>query len=132
MTESHVITVDINRASFFELTTVRGIGPGLAERIIESRPFEKIEDLVRVSGINDVKLLALKPYITLKVKDAKPIPQKTTPQPQTKGASHVSKVGGTETFVFLEDRNERQDALLIVLGGFIFGLILLMLRRSSR
>lgn len=128
MTEAPFTPVDINRATLIELTTIRGIGPGLARRIVDHRPYETIEDLVRVPGINQTKLLALRPFITLKEKKAHPAPRKTAPKPQTDSAG----LGETETFVFLEDRNERQDALLIIFGGFILGLIILMLRRSRR
>jgi hypothetical protein len=132
MTESPLQLVDINRASLEELVTIRGIGPGLAQGIIDYRPYTDINDLVQVPGINQIKLLALMPYITIGEKKTKKAAPKPLPQPETKPAEPVSKLGHTETFVFLEDRNERQDAILIVLGGFIFGLILLMLRRTSR
>jgi competence protein ComEA len=132
MKEPNETSVDINRASLLALTTIHGIGPGLAERIIDHRPYEKIEDLVRVPGINETKLLTLKPFVTVQAKKPTPAHRKTIPQPQLEGAAHMTKLGETETFVFLEDRNERQDALLIIFGGFILGLIILMLRRSNR
>jgi hypothetical protein len=132
MTESPLQLVDINRASLEELVTIRGIGPGLAQGIIDYRPYTDINDLVQVPGINQIKLLGLMPFITIGEKKTKKAAPKTIPHLEAKPAEPVSKLGHTETFVFLEDRNERQDAILIVLGGFIFGLILLMLRRSSR
>jgi hypothetical protein len=132
MTESPFNLVDVNRASLEELVAIRGIGPGLAQGIIKNRPYTDPNDLVRVPGINQLKLLALMPFITIGEKKAKKATPKPIPQTEKKPAAPVSKLGHTETFVFLEDRNERQDALLIVLGGFIFGLILLMLHRSSR
>ena len=132
MTESSLRLVDINHASLEELVTIRGIGPGLAQGIIDARPYTELDDLVRVPGINQMKLLALMPFITIGEKKAKKVAPRAMPQPEAKQATPDSKLGHTETFVFLEDRNERQDAILIVLGGFIFGLILLMLHRSSR
>ncbi len=132
MTEAPFTPVDINRATLIELTTIRGIGPGLAGGIVDHRPYETIEDLVRVPGINQTKLLALRPFITLKEKKAQPSPRKTAPKPQTDSEAPSAGLGETETFVFLEDRNERQDALLIIFGGFILGLIIIMLRRSRR
>lgn len=132
MTEPQETSVDINRATLMALTTIRGIGPGLAQRIIDHRPYAKVEDLVQVPGINETKLLTLKPFIKVEQKKTRPAPQKTPPQPQPESAPHFSKLGETETFVFLEDRNERQDALLIIFGGFILGLIIVMLRRSNR
>ena len=105
MTEPHETSVDINRATLFALTTIHGIGPGLAERIIDHRPYEKIEDLVRVPGINETKLLSIKPFVTVQAKKTKPAPRKTNPQPQPEGAALMTKLGETETFIFLEDRN---------------------------
>ncbi len=119
MKETQQAFVNINRATIAELTTLQGIGPGLAKRIIENRPYEKIDDLIRVPGIKEAKLQELKPFIRLEEKKTKPAPLAT-------------ELGETETFVFLEDRNERQDALLIILGGFILGLMIIMLRRSNR
>lgn len=132
MTEAHETSLDLNRATLLALTTIRGIGPGLAQRIIDHRPYAKIEDLIRVPGINEIKLQTLKPFVKIEEKKTRPAPREKTSQPQPEGAAHMTKLGNTETFVFLEDRNERQDALLMIFGGFILGLIILMLRRSTR
>ena len=45
------ITVNLNTAEREELMTLPGVGPALADRILESRPFNSIEDLRGVSGI---------------------------------------------------------------------------------
>jgi endonuclease YncB( thermonuclease family) len=42
---------DVNTASLTELENVPGIGPSIAERIIEARPFKSADDLQRVKGI---------------------------------------------------------------------------------
>ena len=44
-------TVDINEASAEELQTLPGLGSKLAERIIANRPYQKVDDLLKVSGI---------------------------------------------------------------------------------
>lgn len=53
-------SVDINRANSTELTHLTGVGPTLAEAIIEHRdlhgPFKSAEDLTRVSGIGPATL----------------------------------------------------------------------------
>ncbi len=58
-TDSAVVggKVNINVASSDELQTLKGVGPALAQRIIDDRtangPYKTIEDLKRVSGIGD-------------------------------------------------------------------------------
>lgn len=59
--------VDLNSAGAAELQTLPGIGPALAERIIESRsqdgPFRTPEELTRVRGIGPATLERLRPLI---------------------------------------------------------------------
>jgi len=43
--------LDVNTASQTELENVPEIGPSIAERIIEARPFKSADDLQRVKGI---------------------------------------------------------------------------------
>ena len=58
--------LDINTATKEELDTLEGIGPALADRIIEYRknkPFKTIYDLKKVSGIGDEKFKDIEDYI---------------------------------------------------------------------
>lgn len=132
MTDMEQALVDINKASIEELTSLSGIGLSLAMKIINERPFTDLHGLVEISGINEVKLASLKPYITISETRTKvSLPEETPDQMELAGKEPISKLGDTEAFVFLEDRNERQDALLIIFGGFILGLIILLIRRSD-
>ena len=133
MTEMKNTLVDINLGSQEELVTVPGIGKSLADGIIDKRPYKTLDDLVTVSGINKIKLSSLLPYLTLGAKKQKSSPSKKTPQREKNSTKEpISTLGTTEAFVFLEDRNERQDALLMIFFGLILGLIILLIRRKSK
>ena len=63
------VAVDVNRAGPEELTALPGIGPALAERIVDHRrrngPFRTPEDLLEVSGIGPATLERLRPMIRM-------------------------------------------------------------------
>ena len=53
---------DINTATEKELRLIPGIGPVMARRIIDARPFRSADDLKKVSGIGDKKYDAIRPF----------------------------------------------------------------------
>ena len=61
--------ININTASADELTTLPGIGPSYAQRIVEHRekngPFKRVEDLLNVRGIGDKTFERIKDRITV-------------------------------------------------------------------
>ena len=60
--------VNINTATIEELTTLNGIGESKAKLIIEYRtkkPFEKIEDIMNISGIGEKAFEKIKEFITI-------------------------------------------------------------------
>ena len=65
MDQDNQLSVDINLADAETLTQLQGVGGRLAERIIEARPFESIDDLTRVRGISDKDLERLRPFLTI-------------------------------------------------------------------
>jgi DNA uptake protein ComE-like DNA-binding protein len=53
---------DINAATEKELRLIPGIGPVMARRIIDSRPFRSADDLKKVNGIGEKKYDQIRPY----------------------------------------------------------------------
>jgi DNA uptake protein ComE-like DNA-binding protein len=57
--------VDLNTSTAGELQSVSGIGTVLAARIIEGRPYQSVDDLLRVRGISRSLLDRLRPAVTV-------------------------------------------------------------------
>ena len=61
--------VNLNTATAAQLESLPGIGPAMAQRIVEYRQqsggFKKIEELMNVRGIGEASFLKLKPLITV-------------------------------------------------------------------
>jgi competence protein ComEA len=62
-------TVNINTATSSDLESLPGVGPKLAQRIIEYREknggFKKLEDLLNVQGIGEKNFLKLKSKLSV-------------------------------------------------------------------
>lgn len=61
--------ININTAGYEELQEITGVGPKIAQRIIDYRnangPFGKIEDLIKVSGIGEVTFQKMRDEISI-------------------------------------------------------------------
>ncbi|MDP2318850.1 MAG: helix-hairpin-helix domain-containing protein [Acidobacteriota bacterium] len=61
--------LNLNSATVDQLATLPGIGPKVAERILEYRTknggFKKIEELMNVKGIGEKSFLKIKPLVSV-------------------------------------------------------------------
>lgn len=65
VSETGLSRVSVNSSSASQLETLPRIGPKTAQKIIEGRPYNQIEDLLKVKGIGPKTLEGLKPLVTL-------------------------------------------------------------------
>jgi competence protein ComEA len=57
--------ININTASKSELESLPGVGPAVADNIINARPFKKVSDLKDVTGIGDQRYDDIRPLVTV-------------------------------------------------------------------
>lgn len=67
--ELATLQINLNTADEAQLRLLPGIGPALAERILNDRltngPFADLEDLTRVRGIGERTVLNIAPYVSV-------------------------------------------------------------------
>ena len=59
--------LDPNTADEEQLRQLPGVGPQLASRIVEGRPYQNADDLRQVPGLGDSVLDDIKPFLTFDV-----------------------------------------------------------------
>ena len=56
--------INVNTATLAELEALPGVGPVIARRIVEGRPYRSVDDLARVKGIGKKRLEEIRPLVT--------------------------------------------------------------------
>ncbi|MCZ6671574.1 MAG: helix-hairpin-helix domain-containing protein [Verrucomicrobia bacterium] len=64
LSDGTILLVNLNTATERELKMIPGVGPQMAERIINARPFNSIWDLMRLQGMGKNRIERIGPYIT--------------------------------------------------------------------
>jgi competence protein ComEC len=57
--------IKVNTATESELESLPGVGPVIARRIIEGRPYRSVDDLDRVKGIGKKRLEEIRPLVSV-------------------------------------------------------------------
>ena len=60
--------VDVNTATIEQLSTLPGVGPEIAKKIVKGRPYAKAEDLLKVPGIGEKTLEKMRPRLKFEAK----------------------------------------------------------------
>ena len=90
--------VDVNSADAKALETLPGIGPTIAQRIIDGRPYQSLDDLAKVKGVGPSKAQALKGRVVFGASGAPAKKPVNTARPATgavTGSSPPPTTGGT-------------------------------------
>src|SRR3989344_4629848 len=73
--------VDINTAPLGQLDEIVGIGPVIAQRIVDARPYSSLDDLLKVKGIGEKTLQNIKDQGLAYVSGQAPAPSMPAPVP---------------------------------------------------
>jgi competence protein ComEA len=57
--------INVNTATEAELEALPEVGPVIARRIVEGRPYRSVDDLDRVKGIGKSRLEEIRPLVTV-------------------------------------------------------------------
>lgn len=123
-------TVDLNTASLAELDRLARIGPALGQRIIEARPYTSVDGLLKVKGIGDKTLQAIKKQGLAYVTNTEPLPSPIKIDNTMTMATPPINVNVAALSGPLESSGQNPWLLFIVASAMsiIFGTVFLLLK----
>lgn len=115
------LLVNPNVADVVEISQIPGVGKALAERIVEARPFQDLDELQQVSGIGEKFLARIRPYLTLNHVEGGAVKIEETEEPMVSAEkasveaaeeplSAVADVEGEEEMAIEEESEEEEEA----------------------
>lgn len=109
--------IDINSASLEKLDELYGIGPVKAEAIINSRPFNSVDDLTEVSGIGEITLDKIKEQGLACVGEESEENDKETEEIIEETPLEIPKINLQEIVEKVEEENIPIEAQVIILNA---------------
>lgn len=112
MTDEIDFQVDPNTADLEQLKRLPGVGPTLAQRILEARPFFSAEDMSRVEGIGGSVLENLRPYVAINAQKSEAATVQAALAPAYVGLIEAESDAEPDETDFEESQAELDQALL--------------------
>lgn len=109
MAEEESLKIDPNRADAETLQKLPGIGPSLARKIMDARPFAGADDLMNVRGLGKVLLERVKPFLMFEESEKIPKDNLKEEGKETKVPTDRQPADELETSIISSDGQKEGD-----------------------